>query len=429
MIYYMAYGDQELALELPQEQLLQMVQPPPPGPSRGSSTILEEAFKHPLGSHTLTHIIQEKKPRRVVIVVNDITRPTPYKLILPPLLRELEAAGIPEQDITLLVALGIHRPHTREENISIFSEEICKRYRIENHDCDNDLVSLGYLSNGMELIINKTAAEADLLITTGLVNLHYFAGYSGGRKSILPGIAGRKLIEANHQMMSDERACLGNYRNNPVSDIMVEAARKVGVDFIINVVTASRDEILYSAAGDMYEAWLACVKYCEDHNVVEIEQQADIVIASCGGFPKDINMYQAQKALDSASLAVKPGGTIILLAECREGMGEDIFEGWIMQASSPQDITKRFNSCFELGGHKAYAICRTLRQADIILVSSLKPSLVEKMFMSYANSPQSALEIAYQKHGDHPLVILMPEASKTGIRMLEGNKVQRGKIE
>lgn len=221
-----------------------------------------------------------------------------------------------------MVALGIHRPHTQEENISIFSEEICKRYRIENHDCDNNLVSLGYLSNGMELIINRTAAEADLLITTGLVNLHYFAGYSGGRKSILPGIAGRKLIQANHQMMSDERACLGNYRDNPVSDIMMEAARKAGVDYIINVVTAGRDEILYAATGDMYEAWLSCVKYCEEHNVVGIKQQADVVIASCGGFPKDINMYQAQKALDSASLAVKPGGTIILLAECREGMGK-----------------------------------------------------------------------------------------------------------
>ena len=419
MIINMSYGDQELALELPEEQLVQIVQPPLPSPSRGSRQILEEAFKHPIGSHNLAQIVRAKKARRVVIVVNDITRPTPYELILHPLFMELEEAGIQAQDITLLVALGIHRPHTQEENISIFSEEICKRYRIENHDCDNNLVSLGYLSNGMELIINKTAAEADLLITTGLVNLHYFAGYSGGRKSILPGIAGRKLIEANPQMMGDERACLGNYRNNPVSDIMVEAARRVGVDYIINVVTAGRDEILYASTGDIYEAWLSCVKYCEKHNVVEIEQQADIVIASCGGYPKDISMYQAQKALDSASLAVKPGGTIILLAECREGMGEETFQEWIMQASVPQDIINRFNSCFELGGHKAYAICRTINQADIILISSLKPSLVEKMFMHYAKSTEEALEIAYQKHGDHPLVIVMPEASKTGIRMLD----------
>jgi nickel-dependent lactate racemase len=269
----------------------------------------------------------------------------------------------------------------------------------------------------MELIINRTAAEADLLITTGLVNLHYFAGYSGGRKSILPGIAGRKLIQANHQMMSDERACLGNYRDNPVSDIMMEAARKAGVDYIINVVTAGRDEILYAATGDMYEAWLSCVKYCEEHNVVGIKQQADVVIASCGGFPKDINMYQAQKALDSASLAVKPGGTIILLAECREGMGEETFEEWIMQSSSPGDIINRFNNCFELGGHKAYAICRTLNQANIILISSLKPALVEKMYMHWAPSMEAALELAYQKQGDHPLIIVMPEASKNGIRL------------
>lgn len=417
MIINLPYGNRELTLELPEEQLLQIVQPPPPAPSQGSIKILEEAFKHPIASNTLKQIVEEKKARRVVIVVNDITRRTPYRLILPPLLKELEAAGIKHQDITLLVALGIHRPHTQEENISIFSEEICKRYRIENHDCDNNLVSLGYLSNGMELIINRTAAEADLLITTGLVNLHYFAGYSGGRKSILPGIAGRKLIQANHQMMSDERACLGNYRDNPVSDIMMEAARKAGVDYIINVVTAGRDEILYAATGDMYEAWLSCVKYCEEHNVVGIKQQADVVIASCGGFPKDINMYQAQKALDSASLAVKPGGTIILLAECREGMGEETFEEWIMQSSSPGDIINRFNNCFELGGHKAYAICRTLNQANIILISSLKPALVEKMYMHWAPSMEAALELAYQKQGDHPLIIVMPEASKNGIRL------------
>ncbi len=419
MIINMAYGDHELFLELPKEHILQIVHAQPPGPSQGSSKILAEAFKHPRGSPTLAHIVREKKGRRVVIVVNDITRPTPYGLMLPPLLRELENAGVSDQDIVLLVALGIHRPHTQEENISLFSEEICRRYPIENHDCDNNLVSLGYLSNGMELIINKTAAEADLLITTGLVNLHYFAGYSGGRKSILPGIAGRKLIEANHRMMSDERACLGNYRNNPVSDIMIEAATKVGVDYIVNVVAAGTDDILYAATGDMYEAWLACVKYCEEHNVVGIEQQADIVIASCGGFPKDISMYQAQKALDSASLAVKDGGTIILLAECREGMGERTFQDWIRQASTPEDINNRFHTAFELGGHKAYAICRTLNKADIILVSSLEPSWVEKMFLHYAPNIEKALEMAYDRQGDNPSVIVMPEASKTGIRILE----------
>jgi nickel-dependent lactate racemase len=254
-----------------------------------------------------------------------------------------------------------------DDNKNIFGAEICNKYIIENHNCDDNLKSLGVLSNGMKLIINETVAEADLVITTGVVALHYFAGYSGGRKSILPGIAARKLIEANHQMMTDKRACLGNYENNPVSDIMVEAARMVGVDFIINVVLGPNHDIVFAAAGDVFEAWMKAVKHCEQISVVNISQQADIVIAGCGGFPKDINMYQAQKALDAAVLAVKPGGTIILGAECREGLGEKTFEEWVSSAKSPEDIFKRFSERFELGGHKAFAICRVLKKVNIIV--------------------------------------------------------------
>ncbi len=417
MIIKMAYGKEKMEIKISDSHILQVVEPPPISTAVESREVLKKALENPVSTKTLPEIIYEKKAANAVIIVNDITRPTPYHLILPPLLKELEDAGIPAENIMLLVALGIHRPHTQEDNRMIFGDAICNKYRIENHNCDENLVSLGHLSNGMELVINQNAAEADLLITTGLVNLHYFAGYSGGRKSILPGVAGRTLIESNHKMMSDERACLGNYSSNPVSDIMVEAARKVGVDYIVNVVTAGKDEILFAAAGDVYEAWLSCVKYCEKHNVVPIKQAADIVIASCGGYPKDINMYQAQKALDSASLAVKEGGTIILLAECSEGLGEETFEEWIRQALTPEDIVKRFYNNFELGGHKAYAICRTLSKTDIVLVSSLSQSVVADMFMQYAESLDEALRIAYKKHGYNPSIIILPEASKTGIKV------------
>ncbi len=417
MIIKMAYGKEQIEIKLSDRNILQIVEPPPVSTAFDSREVLNKALANPVYTKNLPEIIYEKKAANAVIVVNDITRPTPYQLILPPILRELEDAGIPAENIILLVALGIHRPHTAEENRIIFGDAICSKYRIENHNCDENLVSLGHLSNGMELVINQTVADADLLITTGLVNLHYFAGYSGGRKSILPGVAGRGLIESNHKMMSDERACLGNYSSNPVSDIMLEAARKVGVDYIVNVVTAGKDEILFAAAGDVYEAWLLCVKYCEKHNVVSIKQPADIVIAGCGGYPKDINMYQSQKALDSASLAVKEGGSIILLAECSEGLGEETFEEWIRQANTPEDIVERFYNNFELGGHKAYAICRTLRKADVILVSSLSQSMVVDMFLQYAESLEEALRIAYMKHGDNPSIIIMPEASKTGIQV------------
>lgn len=417
MINKFAYGDVYLDVEIPEHNITAQLKPADTAVNRTSQEVIKQALENPRGSERISAIVRAKSAKNAVIVVNDITRPTPYQYILPPLLEEIEATGIPRQNIKLVIALGIHRPHSEAENRVIFGEDICSRYVIENHDCDNNLVSIGRLSNGMELIINRTVAEADLLITTGVVGLHYFAGYSGGRKSILPGVAARQVIEKNHQMMSDPRACLGNYENNPVSDVMLEAARITGVDFILNVVTVGKDKIAFAAAGDVYKAWLAAVKYCEKMNVMTVPERADIVIASCGGYPKDINMYQAQKALEAASLAVREGGTIVLLAECKEGLGEACFARWINDAASPQDIEKRFFSSFELGGHKAYAICRTLQQADILLYSSLPDETVRQMFITPIQGLQSTIDKLRLKYGSNPRIILMPEAPRIAVKV------------
>ncbi|MGR6835819.1 nickel-dependent lactate racemase [Syntrophomonas erecta] len=385
--------------------------------NRSNEQMVSLALSHPVGTPRLKEIIRCKQPKTAVIIVNDITRPTPYKTMLPPLLHEMEEAGIKPENIKLVVATGIHRPHSYQENLAIFGADVCSRYKIENHDCDSHLLSLGRLSNGMELIINQTVAEADLLVTTGLVGLHYFAGYSGGRKSILPGVAARSLIELNHKMMDDPRACLGNYEDNPVNTLMLEAARMVGVDFILNVVTSSHDKIVYAAAGDLYYAWMEAVRFCEKMSVVSIKEKADIIIAGCGGYPKDINIYQAQKALDAAALAVKKGGTIILIAECPEGLGEDTFEKWVTEARSPQDIRQRFHRHFELGGHKAYAICRTLEQADILLYSCLNPAIVRSIFMQPVTNLETAINQALEKHGSGASILYIPEAPKLAIKV------------
>lgn len=412
-----AYGKQYLEFSIPDEKLIGILHSPD-HPIKGSNEeIVRHALQNPLGKVKLPQLIKEKNARNAVIIVNDVTRPTPYQSILPPLLEEIETTGIKPEDIKLIIATGIHRANTDAENLSIFGREVCSRYTIESHNCDADLKSLGYLSNGMELSINRTVAEADLLITTGLVGLHYFAGYSGGRKSILPGVAARKLIEANHQMMSDARACLGNYHDNPVNDIMLEAAGRAGVDFTINVVTAGKNAIAFAAAGDIYEAWIKAVKYCEASSVVSIEEKAELVIAGCGGYPKDINMYQAQKALDAAVLAVKDGGCIILLAECREGLGEETFAAWINEATCPQDINNRFFRHFELGGHKAYAICRILEKAEIMLYSSLDDETVKKLFMTPVHDIERAIKLALDRWGSQARILLIPEAPRLGIKM------------
>lgn len=413
----LAYGKKYLPLEITEEWELEVIEAPAACLKLSGSKLIENALQHPIGTSKLEEIIKKKSARNAVVVVNDITRPTPYTLILPPLLEKIENAGIRPENITLIIATGIHRHHTPADNQEVFGEDICRRYQVVNHNCDTDLVSIGTLSNGMELIINKTAAEADLLITTGVVGLHYFAGYSGGRKSILPGIAARHVIEANHKMMSDKRARLGNYEDNPVSDLMIEAARMAQVDFIFNVVTQGKKEIAFCAAGDIEQAWLEAVKFCERLNTVKIKQPADIVIASCGGYPKDINMYQAQKALDSAVLAVKPGGSIILAAECQEGLGEETFEKWIESSSCPQDIFDRFDSHFELGGHKAYAICRILEHAQIILLSALPDADVRSMFMIPMQNLEEALKLVRGQYGTKPRLVIMPEATKIAVKL------------
>ena len=375
MKHRLAYGKEWLEVDIPDQNLAAILKPgsskETPANVQDNNTIIRQALNHPVGSQTIGEIIKRKSARSAVVIVNDITRPTPYRWMLPPLLEAIEAGGIPPEQIKLVIALGIHRPHTREENRQIFGTDICARYQVINHDCDGNLSSLGRLSNGWDLLINRDVAEADLLISTGVVELHYFAGWSGGRKSILPGVAARSLIEANHRMMDDPRACLGNYTDNPVNDLMLEAARTAGLDFILNVVTAGKEEIIYAAAGDVYQAWLE---------------------------------------------AVKPGGTIIWVAECREGMGEDTFAEWIADAGCPEDIEKRFFEGFELGGHKAFAICRILKKADILMVSSLPGDMVKAMFVTPCPDLSQALNMARQKHGPGMSVIIMPQAPRIAVR-------------
>lgn len=413
----LAYGQTNLILDIPDKHLQAIVFAGKSPRQDMNTDLVQQALSFPKNSQTLSELVREKAAQNAVIVVNDITRPTPYQEMLPPILRELNAAGLREEQITLLIATGIHRPQTEEEHHRVFGEEISSRYRIINHNCDLNLASVGVLSTGRELYINKYAAQTDLLITTGLVGLHYFAGYSGGRKSILPGIASRSLIEANHKMMDDPRACLGNYQDNPVSDLMLEAAQVAGVDFILNVVTGSHHEIVYASAGHVYDAWVDAVRFAEEMSVVPLAVQADIVIASCGGYPKDLNMYQAQKALDSAALAVKDGGAIILLAECSEGLGEDTFAEWMLAATCIEDVERRFFEQFQLGGHKAYAICRTLQQADIYLYSSMTDSTVQQMFIEPVHDLQDLLSQLLAQYGPQASILILPEAPKIAAKL------------
>ncbi|WP_066634673.1 nickel-dependent lactate racemase [Desulfolucanica intricata] len=372
--------------------------------------VVVDAMNSPIGTPTLSQLAVNKKPERVVIVVNDATRPTPYRHMLPPVLDELHRAGVEREKITLVIATGAHRPNTEEESRLTFSDRVVNNYRLVNHNCDEDLTSLGKLSDGSELLVNAEVAAADLLITTGIIIPHYIAGFSGGRKSILPGVAARPLITANHARMTDPRVDTARWLDNPVHKIMTEAAKKVGVDFILNVVTNENNQIVAAVAGDLEKAWEAGVQKCSDLNLVPVEEPVEVVIAGAGGYPKDLNLYQAQKPMDSAARVTRAGGTIILVAECSEGYGNSTFTKWMTEAQSLEDIYERFRQGFVLGGHKAYAYAQVLKDKEVVLVSAMSKEDVENMFMTYCSSLEDALAYVERKHGPGYKALVMPQA-------------------
>jgi nickel-dependent lactate racemase len=406
------YGKEEVQLPLSDKNILQVLNLKEQEVLSNPEEKLKYLLKNPIGSPSLKELIFQKKAQKILIIVNDITRPTPYKIILPPLLNELDEVGVNKEDIKFIIATGIHRDNYKEELSNIFGEDIISTYKFINHNADSpDLHYLGKLKSGNELWVNPIVSESDFIITTGVIVPHYFAGFSGGRKSILPGICGRKTIEANHSKMIHLNSRAGNFKDNPVHEEMQEAAEKVGVDFNINVVINENHKIVEIVAGGLFESWQKGVEVGKKIYFYPIKKRAEVVIASAGGYPKDINVYQAQKSLDNAYQAVKPGGTIILLAECTEGYGEPIFEQWIKEAESPEDIIKRIKEKFVLGGHKAYGIARVVKEVEVILISSLSKGKVRKLFFIPMRNISQAIDYVKNKYGKDFQVYILPSGN------------------
>ncbi|MBA7516073.1 Lactate racemase [subsurface metagenome] len=406
------YGKEEIRLPIKDENIIKTLNLKKQEALLNPENSLKELFKNPIGCPSLRELIFQKNASKILIVVNDITRPTPYETILPPLLNELHQIGIKKENIIFVIATGIHRSNSQGEIKGMFGENIFSAYKFINHDCDNPhLKDLGKLKSGNKLWVDPIVSDINFIITTGVTVPHYFAGFSGGRKSISPGICGRETIEANHSNMVHPNARAGNLKDNPVHEEMQEAAEKVGVDFNINVVTDENHQIVEIVAGELLTSWWQGVEVCKKIYLCPIEKKAEVVIASAGGYPKDINVYQAQKALDNAYQAAKLGGTIILLAECAEGYGETIFEKWIEEANTPDDIIKRLEKKFILGGHKAYGIARVVKEVEVILISSLPPEKVHKLFFIPMKNTSQALDYIKNKHGNDFQAYILPSGS------------------
>lgn len=413
--YAFAYGKGVQNFELPEGINAVTIMPQDlPGLSDPEKA-LAEALNNPTGSEPLLELLQKRKPKTITVVVNDETRPTPYNVIFPPLIEVFKKAGIEDCQVTFVIATGIHPPQAPELNAKIYGEEMTRRFKFVNHEAGDEasLVNLGKTSGGYDCKINKLAVDCDFLITIGVVMPHYFAGFSGGRKSILPGLAGHDTVQSNHARMVELLDALPPIRENPVSLEMIEVARKVRVDFIINTVTNAQKQPVCMAAGDLVKAWYQAVDVSARMFEVPFEAQVDICIAAASGYPRDINVYQAQKALDHAEHITRPGGTIIWIGECSEGLGEKVFEKWLEKRLPPKELMATFRKNFELGGHKAYAIARVASTRKVCLISSLSRPITELLFVKKADDVQKAFADALAEHGPGASVAIMPQASLT----------------
>jgi nickel-dependent lactate racemase len=267
---------------------------------------------------------------------------------------------------------------------------------------------MGRTSRGTPVDIFRPVAEADVRICLGNIEFHYFAGCSGGMKAIMPGVSTRDAIQANHREMIRAEACAGRLEGNPVREDIEEAAGPCPVHFILNVVLGEDRRILGSFAGHVVRAHRAGCAFLDSLYRVRMQRPADVVLVSAGGSPKDINLYQAQKALDNAKQAVADGGTIILAAECAEGLGDEAFSRWILRGDSPREIVARIHRTFELGGHKAAAIAMVRQRARISLVSGLPPETAARCFMDPFPTVQEALDSALAGRGAGARVCIIP---------------------
>jgi len=375
---------------------------------------ITRALKEPIGSKSLSEIV--KPESKIAIVVDDFTRPAPSNLMMPVLLDELGKLSVKDENITIIFGCGTHRTCKPEEATRLLGENITKRIKTVSNDCrDKEHVFVGSTKRlGTKVYVNKAFAEADVRILTGDINLHYYAGYGGGRKSVLPGVSSIETIQHNHAHLLEPNSKTGVLEGNPVHEDMIEAARLAKVDFILNVVTNSKNEIVKAYAGDLEQAFYEGVRLVEEVYKVPIDRRADIVIVSPGGHPMDIDLYQAYKGVDSALEAVKRGGVIVWVAECPEGHGHEVFYNWMVKFKDIKDMEKEIKRNFVMGGHKSYYLLKALQKVKIILVSTLPDYYAVNVFkLKTARAVNDALQEAFSIAGSDAKVWVMPHGNLT----------------
>ncbi len=416
------FGDKEIKINLPQERVINVVDGKPSVAITDVESAVKEAINSPIGTPPLQEIV--KSGDKVVIIASDITRRwVRHDLFLPTLLNELNVIGVPDADISLMVALGAHRHHTHEENVLNFGQEIVDRISILQSYApeEDEFVYIGKTARGNEVSLNKHVVNADKVIVTGGIVHHMMAGFGGGRKSIVPGIASYKTIQDNHrfclhtevgQGVSPE--CIpGKLDKNPMHEELVDMAALLNPAFLLNAVFTPNGQFARFVAGHWHEAWLDGCKTAQEIFGVEVSGKADVVIASAGGFPKDMNLYQGAKSIGNSFMAVKPTGVVILLLECRDIMEPPDFSDWFNHESL-YDHEMALRAGFTVPGFISLAVAYMAKAVPHILVSLPEnKAFIEKTGMIAATSLEEAIVIAEEKLGrkDYTITIMAHAAN------------------
>jgi lactate racemase len=408
------YGRTGLQVILPDERTLGPLAIREAPPLSEPEKTLAEALRKPIGARPLAELAKGRA--NACILICDITRPVPNQLILPPLLRTLEEAGIPRQQILILVATGLHRPNEGAELVEMVGAEIAARYRIENHHGKfrDEHTYLGTTPNGVPAWIDSRYINADLKITTGLIEPHLMAGYSGGRKVICPGIAALETVKVWHgpKFLEDPRADAGMVQGNPVHEENTRIAQMAGCDFIVNVCIDGRRRVTWVGAGDMIRAWEEGVRFCERVVKVSVPEPVDVVVTSCAGYPLDTTWYQAVKGLTGALPIVKKGGTIIMAASLSEGLGSPEFQRVMRDHPDLKLFKKRIlgSDYFVMDQWQLEELAKVVEHCKVKVFSDGLPAdVLRKCYVEPAPSVEQALAESLQEYGPSATLAVIPK--------------------
>jgi len=410
--FTLPYGNSTLSFELPAGLTADLIEPDTTPAAHDPLAEVAQALEHPINDWKWPAF---KSTKAIGIAVNDKTRPVPHQHLLPPLLKKLTDMGVAADKINFFVATGTHLPLGFEEFTKILPKEIVDHYHVESHNCDEigNLFYLGVTQRQTPVYVNKRFRDMDFKIVVGNIEPHHFAGFSGGVKTAAIGLTGRQTINANHAMLRDSFATIAEYENNPLRQDIEEIGEAIGIDLAVNAVLNADKQIVKVFAGNPRAVILAGIPLSRAVCQKTVPHRYDVVIASVGGHPKDINLYQSQKALTHASLLTKDGGTVILVAACPEGSGSKPYETFMEGIQTPEQVFLKFEQeGFKVGPHKAFQIARELKRIHVILVSQMSDELVKKLLLIPEHNIVEALK-RVSPAPDGLSIAIMPHATNT----------------